>query len=161
MAKQYIEISIPDQTLCLKQGDEIISQYSVSTATNGAGEKEGSECTPRGKHVVAEKIGAGSKLDTVFVGRVPTGEIYEPSLREKYPDRDWILTRILRLRGTEPGFNCGCDVDSFERYIYIHGSPDYVAMGTPGSHGCVRMRNEDVIELFDKIECDIPVIING
>src|SRR5690606_6535084 len=98
---------------------------------------------------------------TVFVSRKPTGEIYTPALRQQYPERDWILTRILRLQGTEPGLNCGGDVDTFARMIYIHGSPDDVQMGMPGSHGCIRMRNSDVIRLFDIVEPGTPVIIHA
>ena len=99
-----------------------------------------SECTPRGNHIIADKIGNNAKVNTVFVGRKPTGEIYTPKLHKQFPDRDWILTRILWLRGTEPGCNLGGKVDSYDRYIYIHGSPDTVEMGKPGSRGCIRMK---------------------
>lgn len=104
-------------------------------------------------------IGKGCPPDTVFVGRRPTGEIYSPSLREASPGRDWILTRILWLSGLEPGRNRLGNVDTMRRYIYIHGSPDDVAMGVPGSHGCVRMRNSDIIELFDMVEAGTRVLI--
>lgn len=154
-----IDISIPEQRLTLRRGEAVIRQYSVSTARNGPGEKDGSLCTPRGEHIVAEKIGAGCEPNTVFVGRRPTGELYRPELRERHPDRDWILTRILRLAGAEEGFNRGGDVDSWSRYIYIHGAPDDAAMGVPGSHGCIRMRNADVMELFELIEAGTPVTI--
>lgn len=154
-----IEVSIQDQKLYLKSGDKIIKTYPVSTAKNGPGEIRDSECTPRGKHVIAEKIGDGCEINTVFVGRRPTGEIYRPELRGAHPDRDWILTRILWLRGTEDGINKNGEVDSYRRYIYIHGSPDDVEMGKPGSRGCIRMRNRDVIELFDKIAIDTEVMI--
>jgi len=131
----------------------------VSTAVNGPGERLDSECTPRGRHSITEKTGAGCAVNTVFVGRRPTGEHYTPELGRQFPDRDWILTRILRLSGAEPGRNQGGDVDSFKRYIYIHGAPDDVEMGVPGSHGCIRMRNEDVIELFDRIETGTELVI--
>ncbi len=147
----YIEISISEQKLWLKEGPSVISEYTVSTARNGPGEILGSECTPRGKHRVAEKIGEGCPADTVFVGRRPTGECYTPELRLRFPDRDWILTRILWLEGCEPGFNQGGKVDSYRRYIYIHGSPDDAEMGIPGSRGCIRMRNHDIIDLFDQV----------
>jgi len=140
---------------------EIVQQFDVSTARNGVGEKQNSECTPRGSHVICEKIGQGCEPGTVFVSRIPTGEIYTPELRKQYPQRDWILTRILRLQGTEVGLNCGGDVDTFARMIYIHGSPDDVAMGLPGSHGCIRMRNADVIRLFDIVIEGTPVIIHA
>lgn len=155
----HIQISIHDQVLKLFNGDKLIKEYSVSTAKNGPGERMDSECTPRGAHIVSEKIGAGHAPGTVFVSREPTGELYTPDLRRQFPDRDWILTRILWLSGTETGCNQGGNVDSRERYIYIHGAPDDVQMGKPGSRGCVRMRNEDVMELFDRIEEGTPVFI--
>ena len=154
-----IEISIAEQSLQLFDGDRCLQRYSVSTGRNGAGEQQDSFCTPRGRHIIAEKIGDNCEPNTVFVGRRPTGEIYSPGLRQTGPDRDWILTRILWLEGLEEGKNRGGDVDSKNRYIYIHGSPDDVDMGKPGSHGCIRMRNRDVIELFDEVEIGIPVLI--
>lgn len=140
-------------------GDGVVAEYVVSTSRHGAGEKAESGCTPRGAHVIAEKIGGTNEPGTVFVGRVPTGEIWSEELRRQHPERDWILTRILRLAGTEPGTNQGGDVDSFDRYIYIHGSPDDVPMGSPGSAGCIRMRNADVIDLFDRVAVGTPVLI--
>ena len=152
----HIQISISDQTLSLLDENDLIKQYSISTAKNGVGEEMDSECTPRGKHTISEKIGEGCEQNSVFVGRMLTGEIYEPALRELHPQRDWILTRILWLNGMEDGKNKGevggMILDSHDRYIYIHGSPDDVAMGQPGSRGCVRMRNVEIIELFDLIE---------
>jgi lipoprotein-anchoring transpeptidase ErfK/SrfK len=135
--------------------------YSVSTAKNGPGEKNGSFCTPRGRHIVRAKIGAGQPLGTVFVRRRPTGEIWTPELHAKYPGRDWMLTRILWLSGCEPGFNRLGDVDTMRRYIYIHGAPDSAEMGKPGSIGCVRMRNRDVAELFELVAPYTPVDIRG
>jgi L,D-transpeptidase YbiS len=157
-----IEISIPAQTLVLvgDAGREL-GRYSVSTAKNGAGEVRDSLCTPRGRHVVRAKIGAGQPLNAVFVRRRPTGEIWTPQLAQQYPGRDWILTRILWLSGCEPGFNRLGNVDTMRRFIYIHGSPDSVAMGMPGSIGCVRMRNADIVELFDRIPAGTPVDIKG
>ncbi len=155
----HIEININEQTLKLFDGNKLVKQYSVSTAKNGTGELLDSECTPRGTHIISEKIGAGYVPDTVFVSREPTGELYTPDLRKQFPDRDWILTRILWLSGTETGCNQGGDVDSHDRYIYIHGSPDDVEMGKPGSRGCIRMRNADVMELFDRVEEGTPVFI--
>ena len=154
-----IEISICNQRLRLSDDDNLLEEYIISTAKNGAGELMDSECTPRGKHMIAEKIGDDCELNTVFVGRQVTGEIYEPALRELHPQRDWILTRILWLSGEEPRKNKGGKVDSYRRYIYIHGSPDDVDMGRPGSRGCIRMRNKDVIELFDQVEVGIEVMI--
>ena len=156
---KHIEVNINKQTLSLFEGVDVIKQYAISTAKNGPGEQMDSECTPRGKHLIREKIGAGCEANTVFVGRETTGELYHPELREQFPDRDWILTRILWLSGCEEGKNKGGNVDSYDRYIYIHGGPDDLAMGVPGSRGCVRMRNTDVIELFDLVETETGVNI--
>ena len=156
---KHIEVNISRQTLTLFAGNDVIKQYTISTAKNGPGEQMDSECTPRGKHFIHEKIGAGCEANTVFVGREPTGELYHPELREQFPDRDWILTRILWLSGCEEGRNKGGNVDSYDRYIYIHGGPDDVAMGVPGSRGCVRMQNDDMIELFDLVETETAVNI--
>ncbi len=147
-----IEISIAAQTLKLfDAAGELLKQYPISTATNGAGEQSGSFCTPRGRHIIRAKVGAGETANTVFVRRRPTGEVWTPELAAANPNRDWILTRILWLSGCEPGFNRLGAVDTMRRYVYIHGSPDSVPMGTPGSIGCVRMRNADIIELFDLV----------
>jgi len=131
----------------------LLREYPVSTAKAGVGENFGSFQTPRGPHQIRAKIGAGQPANTVFVRRRPTGEIWTPELAEQYPGRDWILSRILWLSGCQPGHNrLGC-VDTMRRYVYIHGSPDTAEMGVPGSHGCVRMRNADIIELFDLVPC--------
>ena len=154
-----IRVSIPDQSLELSEDGKVLKRYSVSTSKNGVGEKYGSFCTPRGRHVVRAKIGAGQPVNTVFVKRRPTGEIHDAELGGRNPGRDWMLTRLLWLSGCEPGFNRLGDVDTMRRYIYIHGSPDSAAMGQPGSIGCIRMRNRDVIELFDLVEPGTPVEI--
>jgi len=159
-ASRRIEILIAGQVLSLLVGEEVLAQYSVSTAANGPGEIQDSECTPRGHHVIHEKIGAACPFNTVFVSRQPTGEMYTPVLRAQFPGRDWILTRILWLRGTEPGRNLGGNIDSMSRYIYIHGAPEDVPMGRPGSRGCIRMRNQDVVDLFDRVAVGTAVIID-
>jgi lipoprotein-anchoring transpeptidase ErfK/SrfK len=146
-----IEIHVPTQQLRLVSGGSLLKTYSVSTAKRGLGEKNGSLCTPRGRHIVRARIGAGQPLNMVFVRRRPTGEVWTPELNEKYPGRDWILTRILWLSGCEPGRNRLGDVDTMRRYIYIHGCPDTAEMGKPGSIGCIRMRNRDIAELFDLV----------
>ena len=149
----YIEVSLDRQQLAVyDQIGKTILQSAVSTARNGAGEVENSFCTPRGWHKVRAKIGAGVPENTVFRARRPTGEIYTPALREAEPERDWILTRILWLSGLEPGFNRHGSVDTMRRYIYIHGCPDEDIMGVTSSHGCIKMHNKDVIELFDQVE---------
>ncbi len=155
-----IVVSVAAQTLALLDDDGAVLQvYPVSTAANGVGEVSGSYQTPRGQHVIRAKIGAGMPENTVFVRRRPTGEIWTPELADAFPGRDWILTRILWLSGCEPGFNrLGC-VDTMRRYVYVHGSPDTAEMGVPGSHGCVRMRNADIIELFERVPCYTPVEI--
>jgi hypothetical protein len=156
-----IEISIPDQTLILRDASgKLLATYAISTALNGAGEVKGSNCTPRGAHIVRAKIGAGQPVNTVFIGRRPTGEIWSPELAENSPDRDWILTRILWLSGCERGFNRLGDCDTMQRYIYIHGTPDTEPMGVPLSHGCIRMRNADVMALFDAVPVGTTVTIN-
>ena len=155
-----IEISIAKQTLTLfDHFGGVKAKYTVSTAANGVGCEKNSGCTPLGNHIVRAKIGAGATPNAVFVGRRDTGEICTPELMAQFPDRDWILTRILWLSGTEVGINRLGNVDTMQRYIYIHGSPDSVEMGKIGSHGCVRMRNDDVIELFNLVEAGTPVLI--
>lgn len=150
MIMPRILISVPQQSLELYGDDgKLLKRYSVSTSRYGVGEINGSNKTPRGRHIVRAKIGAGQPANTVFRGRRPTGEIWSPELGDKHPGRDWMLTRLLWLSGREPGFNRLGKVDSMRRYIYIHGSPDTAEMGKPGSIGCIRMRNADVIELFD------------
>ena len=146
---QLIRISLAEQALELLKDGVVQRRYAVSTALNGPGECNGSGCTPRGWHEIHAKIGADAIQDTVFVGREPTGEIYSADLALQQPDRDWILTRILWLSGLEPEINQGDQVDTLNRYIYLHGCPDSAPMGVPGSHGCVRMHNPDVIELFE------------
>jgi predicted GNAT family N-acyltransferase len=147
-----IWISIKSQVLDLYDLDGgLIRRYPVSTAARGAGEQRGSYCTPRGRHLIRAKIGAGAAENTVFVRRRPTGEIWSPELAAAHPGRDWILTRILWLSGTRVGTNRLGEVDTMRRYIYLHGSPDTAPMGQPGSIGCVRMRNRDIVELFDLV----------
>lgn len=147
-----ISISLAEQRLqLLDDRGRVIRAYPVSTASKGAGEERGSYCTPRGTHIVRAKIGEGLEANTVFVARRPTGELYTPQLGEQYPGRDWILTRILWLSGCEPQRNRLGRVDTMRRYIYIHGTPDSTRIGVPGSHGCIRMRNADIIDLFERV----------
>jgi len=154
-----IRISLRLQRLELWRGGRQLARYRVSTALNGAGERQGSGCTPRGAHLVRAKIGRDRRINTVFVSRRPTGEIYTPALAAAEPQRDWILTRILWLSGTERGRNRLGEVDTFRRFIYIHGCPEETPMGVPGSHGCIRMRSPDVVALFDAVPVGTSVVI--
>lgn len=155
-----INIYVSAQRLdLLDEHGNIVRQYRISSSKNGIGQQNGSFCTPLGKHVIRAKIGAGQPANTVFIKRRPTGEIYTPELERQFPKRDWILTRILWLSGCELGFNRLGAVDTMRRYIYIHGTPDSVEMGKPGSIGCIRMRNSDLIALFDQVSAGTPVEI--
>jgi lipoprotein-anchoring transpeptidase ErfK/SrfK len=155
----WIHISIGAQVLELVKDERCLARWPVSTGRAGPGERNGSGGTPRGWHVIRARIGAGMPSGTVFRGRRPSGEIYTPELRSRYPERDWILTRILWLSGLEPGRNRLGDVDTMRRYIYIHGGPDDAPVGVPGSRGCVRMRNADVITLFERAPAGTRVLI--
>jgi lipoprotein-anchoring transpeptidase ErfK/SrfK len=157
-----IEVDVPAQTLTVRdrQGGQVM-KVRVATARNGVGEKLGSEQTPRGEHYIRAKVGAGLPTGAVLVSRRPTGEIYTPDLRVTYPNRDWILTRILWLCGLERGKNRLGGVDTMRRYIYIHGCPDEDPMGVPSSRGCIKMRNSELIKLFDLIPAGTRVTIQG
>ncbi len=157
-----ITITIKAQILDLydDQGG-LLQSYAISSALKGAGQVRGSFCTPLGRHIVRAKIGSGQPENTVFVGRRPTGEIYTPALGLAFAGRDWMLTRILWLSGCEVGHNRLGEVDTMRRYIYIHGSPDTVPIGVPGSIGCIRMRNRDVLDLFDRVPPGTPVEISA
>ena len=157
MAK--INISIAAQKLTYTAGDSDLRTYPISTSFKGMGQKNGSGMTPLGRHIVRAKIGRGLPLNSVFVGRRPTGEIFTAQMLNDFPDRDWILSRIIWLSGKEPGFNRLGDVDTMQRYIYIHGTAHEDQLGKPVSHGCIRMSNQDVIELFSLIEVGCPVSI--
>ena len=155
-----IHISIDQQRLdLLAEQDKLVKSYLISSAKNGVGQQRGSFCTPLGKHIIRAKIGDQQPINAVFVKRRPTGEIYTPELASCYPGRDWILTRILWLSGCEIGFNRLGRVDTMRRYIYIHGSPDSAEMGKPGSIGCIRMHNHDLLDLFDRVPVGTPVEI--
>ncbi len=156
----FLDISVSTQRLSVIVHGQVTKFYPVSTAKKGTGEQRGSECTPTGWHAIRARIGAGQPLNSVFVGRRPTGEIYNADLDKQYPQRDWILTRILWLGGLEPGKNRYGQVDTAWRYIYIHGCPDELMSGSPGSHGCVRMKNQDVLDLFERVAAGFKVYIH-
>lgn len=155
-----ILIDIQAQSLMCFENGQVIADYEISSGKNGVGETENSGCTPRGWHEIADLIGLEHHENAVFVGRQWTGEIYSLTLSQQYPHRDWILTRILRLRGLEPGKNQGSGVDTYSRYIYIHGAPDEAKMGIPGSHGCIRMNSKDVMILANWAKLGFKVYID-
>lgn len=157
---KYIDIDIGKQQLTLFEGNDVVALYAISTAKNGVGQKNGSECTPLGRHVINSKIGEKAKENSVFIAREETGEVFSEELRRNNPERDWILTRILWLAGLDKGKNKGGEVDTMSRYIYIHGCPDADDFSSPLSHGCVKMRNKDIIELFANIENGTHVFIH-
>jgi len=152
-----ILIDLAKQTLCVPKHNKF---YVISSGKNGIGEQENSGKTPRGWHRIAQKIGQGAQKNSVFIARQPTGEIYDQQLAQQFPQRDWILSRILWLDGLEAGFNQGEGCDTFQRYIYIHGTPDTEPMGIPMSHGCIRMKNDEIIELFELVDEDARVYIS-
>ena len=159
MSRINIRLSIQVADL-FDDSAKFVKRYPISTSKYGAGERNGSFCTPRGRHIIRAKIGAGQPMNAVFVERRPTGELYTPELAEQYPDRDWILTRILWLSGREVGFNRLVDVDTMRRFIYIHGCPDSVELGKPGSIGCIRMHNNDLLDLFERVAAGDEVYIS-
>ncbi|MGH8675411.1 MAG: L,D-transpeptidase family protein [Burkholderiales bacterium] len=155
-----VEIDIGKQEMALLDaGGVFLRKYAVSTSRYGAGEQNGSFCTPRGKHVIRARIGAGQPLNSVFVRRCPTREVWTRELHARFPGRDWILTRILWLSGCEPGKNRWGAVDTMRRYIYIHGTHEFAELGKPGSVGCIRIGNRDIVELFDFVPPGTPVDI--
>ncbi len=154
-----IQVDLGRQQLTLFDGERVCRRFRISSARNGAGQQGGSGCTPLGCHRIRAKVGANSRMGAVFVGRRPTGEQYTADLARQHPERDWILSRILWLCGCEPGVNRLGNCDSMQRYIYIHGTPDSEPMGRPLSHGCIRMRNDEVIWLFDQVAVGTPVQI--
>lgn len=159
-ALDFLHISLADQCLYGFANGQLQLRLSVSTARNGAGERNGSGCTPRGLHMVRAKIGEGLPCGAVLRGRRWTGEVWSTALHEQFPGRDWILTRILWLSGCEPGINRLGAVDTFRRYIYLHGTPDSEPLGVPLSHGCIRLRNSDLMELFSRVPAQCLVRID-
>ena len=148
MSERRICVSLENQRLELFDSDKVLKAYRVSTSKNGAGESADSFKTPRGRHVIRAKIGDGLPEGAVFRARRSTGEVYSDELAREDPDRDWVLTRILWLSGTEVGRNRLGSVDTMRRYIYIHGTPYSDRLGEAASLGCIRMSNSDVLELY-------------
>ena len=160
-APKLVVVLVKSQTMRCYDGDTLHRTYSVSTGKNGLGEVSGSECTPRGWHRIHRIIGLRQDINSVFVARQWTGERYSADLAKQCPKRDWILTRIIQLDGLESGRNHEGEVDSLARYIYIHGVPDTTRLGVPGSHGCVRMSNIDIMDLADWVTVDDLVCIES
>ena len=160
MSAIIIQVQVATQSLVLKQANQVLCSYSIATASKGLGEQVGSEKTPRGYHIVHQKLGDNEPIGCVFNHRLVSAECYTPELGKQQPHRDWILTRIIRLAGLELDFNLGQEVDSLQRCIYIHGSPDHLMANKAGSHGCIRMYNKDIIQLYDRIQVGTMVCIN-
>jgi lipoprotein-anchoring transpeptidase ErfK/SrfK len=148
-SRLHIQVSVGDQELKLRRGRTIIRRYPVSTSRFGLGSEHGSHKTPLGKFRISDKIGETMPAGTIFVGRVPL------KADDPIPEtEDLVLSRILWLDGAEPH-----NANTRDRYIYIHGTRHEDKIGKPDSHGCIRMRNADVIELFDLVDVDTPVTI--
>ncbi|MEM9676158.1 MAG: L,D-transpeptidase [Bacteroidota bacterium] len=160
-AERLIRVSIAEQKLYLVEDGQTLKQYPVSTSAYGIGSEAGSNKTPLGKHKVISKFGADAPLGTIFRSRINTGRVATIYTDETDLEEDDVTTRILRLTGLEPGKNKGPGVDSFSRYIYIHGTPEEGLIGQPASHGCIRMKNADVVELFDLVDEGTLVMIEA
>ena len=156
-----IKVNAKTQQLILLENEVPLKHYTIATSSRGLGEERGSQMTPRGWHQIRAKIGQGTPINTVFIKRRPTGELYSKEIAQQFPDRDWILTRILWLSGLEKGLNRFGKVDTMRRYIYIHGCPDHCPLGVPLSHGCIRMNNQDIIELFELVPVQTRVLITA
>lgn len=155
-----IKVNVSDQRLCLyDENHSLIAEYPVSTSMYGVGNQDGSFKTPLGHHQICEKIGEGMSEDEVFIGREPQGCLSELKAQNSQLPEDIITARILRLAGMQPGINQGEGIDSFQRYIYIHGTADEENISKPVSHGCIRMRNQDIIKLYEKVGLNTDVWI--
>ena len=157
-----IKVNISKQMLTLyDDNQQLVSEYPVSTSKYGIGNQEGSFKTPLGQHQICEKIGDSMSEDEVFIGRQPQGRLTELQAQGRELPADIITARILRLHGMQPGVNQGRGIDSYERYIYIHGTADEEHISEPVSHGCIRMRNQDVIDLYEKVRLNTNVWIEA
>lgn len=144
-------VDVPSQVLAVVEAGRPAQRLLVSTAKAGVGNRSGSNQTPLGWHRVDERIGDGEPRGRVFRSRVPQSEILSGDQLVAPESGDYVLTRILWLRGLQPGYNSGGDVDSHDRCIYLHGTNQEQLLGMPASHGCIRLSNDDVIALFDRI----------
>lgn len=157
--KPFLLVNIGKQEMYLVRNDAIEKTYRISSGKTGAGNQAGSGKTPLGVHCVSEKFGAGAKPNTIFVGRKDTGKAATVYTNAVDTEEDHVTSRILWLEGLEPGINSGKGIDSKQRFIYIHGTPEEGLIGKPASHGCIRMYNKDVIELFDLVQVGTPVVL--
>ena len=155
--RRWLLVDTRNQRLILLRGDRPLGAWPVSTAAAGIDARQDSGGTPPGAHRIGRRIGAGMPTGTVFVSREPTGETWRPEDAPR-PD-DMILTRILTLVGCEPGLNQGPGVDSHARYIYLHGTNHEDRLGHPVSHGCVRLGNADIEDVFERVREGDPVVI--
>jgi lipoprotein-anchoring transpeptidase ErfK/SrfK len=156
---ERLHLDVARQELSGFAGSRELLRYPVSTAKLGLGCGEGSFQTPHGAHRVRLKIGAACPPGAIFRGRRWTGEVLDESLRRRFPNMDWVLTRILWLQGLERGVNRGGGVDTLRRFVYIHGTHEEDLVGRPVSYGCVRMRNTDIAVLFDRVTAGCPMRI--
>jgi lipoprotein-anchoring transpeptidase ErfK/SrfK len=152
-----IIISIKEQRLYLYDQGQLIKTYQCSTSKYGIGNKKNSFKTPLGKHSISSKIGRKARFGSIFKDRRNTKKVAKIG---SDCDKDLITSRILRLRGLERSKNKGKGIDTFDRCIYIHGTAEEHLIGKPASHGCIRMKNRDIIELFDLVSRNTVVIIN-
>ncbi|MDR1435392.1 MAG: L,D-transpeptidase [Puniceicoccales bacterium] len=157
MTPQWLYVSVEEQRMYYYSRNRLERIYAISTARKGINQIRDSYGTPLGLHTIADKIGGGAPLGTVFIGRQNKGKIFT-----EYGDwetKGYITSRILRLKGLQEGYNLGGNCDTYSRYIYIHGITDEKKIGTPRTQGCIGMSNKDVIELFQKIEPDSLILI--
>jgi lipoprotein-anchoring transpeptidase ErfK/SrfK len=159
MPTTQLIIDSQQQKLIFLQDALILKTYPISTALKGLGEQKNSFQTPRGWHKVRAKIGSDQAIYSIFKARRPSGQIYDLNLARQYPNTDWILSRIIWLSGLEVGKNRLGNCDTMQRYIYIHGTSDEVSIGKPNSMGCIRMNNQDMLEVFDLVSVGQRVFI--
>ena len=157
--KKYIYVSVKYQRLYLIVNDSTIKKYAISTAKKGIGCIANSNKTPSGLHTIKRKIGDNVPLGGILESRMYTGRVAKILTKKKNAKKDYVTTRVMWLTGEEPGLNKGRNRDSYNRYIYIHGTPEEGFIGEPASHGCIRMKNKDVIELYDVVDEGTPILI--
>ena len=156
---EFLYVGIRRQKMYHIKNNKIFSTYPVSTSSKGAGNNVGSFKTPTGLHFIAEKIGDNAPVATLFINKKNTGKVVPINITEVSSYKDEITSRVLSLKGLQQGINKGKKYDTFARGIYIHGTSDEASIGKPSSHGCIRMKNDDIIELFDLLSVGIKVVL--